>query len=705
MVRNLGESAQTMIVGTSWDDFAREDGLVGVAPKYVANTLDALGQNDIAAALNGTSLPLKPAAPDSAELTSPVYAVRGAARSARPSGYAPAQAQFYDLENEQRHAKLTAGRWPKKITVSADGRFTIEAALSMATLRRLGLSAGDSFQAVSDYAGSGAPPPITIVISGAFVPLDPGSAYWQDEAAAAAPQVLGQSTPTPFYLVGGLFSDVEALTLVSASPASRAFGGPGGVQVQWNFPLDLSGVNSANAAQYEDTIEAGLSGAEVTLNQPGFQTWYLQAGVDATLARFVVEQRAGVMETAMPAVSLAVIGLIALLLAARSLVDRRDSELRLLRSRGAPLWRLAGSSFVQALVTVAPLTALGLWVAAVLPGVTPPGLWREELVLPTVAVLAPTVLTAVRYRRAGSSATRRVRGRTQRRAQRITAQAAALALCLLGLNEARSQGFSPAGGIDVLTSSAPLLAAVLAALVVLAVGPPLLGLLVWLSAGRRGALGLLALARVARTPGTAAVTVFILTLVLATADIAVALHGTAGKEGAAAGARAATRIAAASGGGIPSSALNSALSGLDPLEASTADYLTLLAALAVAAGCLVVALAAAGDAVERRATVARLTTMGLTAGQARAITAVELLGPIALAAAGGTAAVAPLLWTVRPALAQALGGANAHITAETLALPLGAVTVLALAAGLAAAAAARRGTTRALRLGDSTEGA
>ncbi|HEY7881878.1 MAG TPA: hypothetical protein VID31_13570, partial [Streptosporangiaceae bacterium] len=174
----------------------------------MGNTLDAIGQNDITAALNGTGLPLKPAAPDSAELTSPVYAVGGAARSARPSGYAPAQTQFYDLENEQRHAKLTAGRWPKKITVSADGRFTIEAALSAATLRRLGLSAGDSFQAGPDYAGSGAPPPITVVISGAFVPLDPGSAYWQDEAAAAAPQVLGQSTPTPFYLVGGLFSDV-----------------------------------------------------------------------------------------------------------------------------------------------------------------------------------------------------------------------------------------------------------------------------------------------------------------------------------------------------------------------------------------------------------------------------------------------------------------------------------------------------------------
>ena len=231
-----------------------------------------------------------------------------------------------------------------------------------------------------------------MVISGAFVPLDPGSAYWQDEAAAAAPQVLGQSTPTPFYLVGGLFSDVEALTLASASPASRAFGLPGGVQVQWNFPLDLSGVNSANAAQYEETIEAGLSSAAVTLNQSGFlETWYLQAGVDGTLARFAAEEQAGVMETAMPAVSLAVIGLIALLL--RPVAGRPARQrVQAAAVAGAPLWRLAGSSFVQALVTVVPLTALGLWAAAVLPGVTQAGLWREELVLRPPR-LAPTVLT------------------------------------------------------------------------------------------------------------------------------------------------------------------------------------------------------------------------------------------------------------------------------------------------------------------------
>jgi hypothetical protein len=45
------------------------------------------------------------------------------------------------------------------------------------------------------------------------------------------------------------------------------------------------------------------------------------------------------------------------------------------------------------------------------------------------------------------------------------------------------------------------------------------------------------------------------------------------------------------------------------------------------------------------------------------------------------------------------------VGAAVLGLPLLAVTVLALAAGMAAAAAARRGVTGTLRLGDQAEGA
>jgi hypothetical protein len=220
---------------------------------------------------------------------------------------------------------------------------------------------------------------------------------------------------------------------------------------------------------------------------------------------------------------------------------------------------------------------------------------------------------------------------------------------------------------------------------------------------RRGAIGLLGLARTARTPAPAAVTVLILTLALATADLTVALHRTTGKEGAAAAAaQAVFQVANFSGS---STFVTPAVYGPDALVAATSAYLTVLAVFAVVTGCLVVALATAVEARERRTVVARLTTMGLTANQARAVTAVELLGPIALAAIGGTLAAPALLWTVRPALSLALGGVGAQISGVTLAVPLAAVALLAFAAGLSAAAAARRGVAGSLRLGDLAEGA
>lgn len=709
MIRDLGANGQTIVVEENYThDFvpraaragAAQDGTLNsesfedpaLEPSYLAEAFDA-GRQNVVEALNGSASQVRipPVNTAFAQLDSPFFTLAGARHTVEPPGGSPAQLRFQYLQSEQQHAELTAGRWPRRITVSSENRYTVEVALSETTLRTLGLSVGDSFQALSDASPPSVPPPIRMLITGAFVPLDPGSAFWRIESEDLAPQPLGRGGTRPFYLVGGLLSDTEGVDLAQIPAFGRD-----AVTVDWTVPLDLSGLNSANAQRYKDGLETVLLHAALDQDDP----LTMSSDVDAALARFLAEQRAGRMESAMPAVSLAVIGLIALLLAAGSAIDRRDGELRLLRSRGAPLWRLAGSSLAEALLTVVPLAALGLLTAALLPGATPAGLWREELVLPAAAVLAPTVLTALRYRRSGPSV-RRMRGLAQRRAQRITAQLALTVLCLLGLDEARMQGFSPTGGINALSSSAPLLAAVLAALVVLGLGPVLLRLLVRLAARRRGAIGLLGLARTARTPGPAAVTVFVLTLVLATADIALALHATAGHAGTSAIAAAAVRDSGVAGQGDVFAAV---LSGPDPLQASTADYLALLAALAVAAGCLVVALAAAGDAVERRSSTARLATMGLTAAQARAITAVELLGPIALAAVGGSAAVAPLLWTVRPALAQA-GGAGARITVATLALPLGATTVLALAAGLAATAAARRGTARALRLGDSMEGA
>jgi hypothetical protein len=429
-----------------------------------------------------------------------------------------------------------------------------------------------------------------------------------------------------------------------------------------------------------------------------------QTQLVVTLAEFEAEQSAGQLETAMPSVSLALIGLIALLVAARAAVDRTSAQAEVQRARGAPLWRLAVAAARDAALTVVPLTALAAYIAALIPGQSPPGLWDYELVLPLVAVAGPAVLTVLRHRRTGAASGVGSAPKRTVVARRSVAQGTLVVLCLLGLAEARSQGFSPSGGVDLFTASAPALAAILFALVMLDIGPIALRLLLRVVGRRRGAVGLLGLARTARTPAPAAVTILILALGLTTADLTVALHRTGGAEGAAAATAQAVYAAANFSG--TSTVTVPAAHATDPMVAATGTYLALLAVLAIVTGCLVVALAAAIEARERRTVLARLTTMGLTAGQARAVTAVELLGPIALAVIGGTAAVPPLLWTVRPALATALGGADARIGAAVLLPAPAAVAVLALAAGLGASAAARRGVAGSLRLGDlASEGA
>ncbi|MBR7836474.1 hypothetical protein KDL01_24565 [Actinospica durhamensis] len=257
--------------------------------------------------------------------------------------------------------------------------------------------------------------------------------------------------------------------------------------------------------------------------------------------------------------------------------------------------------------------------------------------------------------------------------------AAAAALCIAGLDQAHTSGLAAGGGVDFYTACAPLLASTLASVVTLALGPPVLRLLLRWSRRRRGAILLLGLGRIARTPAPAAVTVFILTLALSTADLTLALHRTPGG--------AATQTSAT-----------------QPLAQPSASYLAALAAAALAAGCLIVALAAFGEAAQRRASTARLTVTGMTAGQGHGVMLVELAAPVLLAVVGGTLTAFALPWAVRPALSAVLGGSGTRLSPATFAAPVSALIPLALAAGLLGAALARRGAAGALRLGDQAQG-
>lgn len=707
MLDALPASARTITASTDFDQF--------IAQGTGISTPDAIQGEEIAQALNGEAqdayvavagnspgVPLARASAAWASLGSPTYYV---------GTYTTQFVAVYPGEPEiqigyqggyAQHARLTSGRWPQAVKLLKSGLFSVELALPESELKALGLHVGSLFMARS--GGSVPPPPIVMLVTGAYQPVDPGSAYWQDQPTDVSMQSVRVKGSPHYVLGGGLLGQDELAYLAALQPFAAQ-----GLSLVTHIPLETASVKAGQVTGLINAVDSGLTqatsdfdaqsslGSDMTFTTP----------LVATLAQFDAEQQAGQLETAMPGVGLALIGLIALLMAARGAVDRDAAQNAVLRARGAPLWKLSGAAARDSAITVVPLSAAAIVVATLIPGQSPSGLWKYELLLPAVAVAGPAGLTALRLRhRSAAAAARRATAAGAGRnamVRRIVVQGALILLCFLGLAEARSTGFSAGGGIDLFTAAAPVLSAILVAMVILNLGPLLLRMLLRAADRRTGAIGLLGLARTARTPAPAAVTVLILTLALATADLTLALRRAGGAEGAAAAAaQQVYRVAAYSG---TTTFASPAVSGPDALVKATADYLSLLAVLAVATGCLVVALATALEAKERRTVVARLTTMGLTAGQARAVAVVELLGPIVFAAVGGTVSAAPLLWSVRPALSQALGGTDARVGAAVLGLPLLAVTVLALAAGMAAAAAARRGVTGTLRLGDQAEGA
>ena len=726
MLNQPGTSSNTVVVSTDYPSFAQaqtgQDAADAGGPTPAGNALiaSALDEQTQRAfdevAGPAVKLPLSPQASDWTSLGSPTFAIVPDSAQFVPVRPGGPEMQFTYLADYPQHARLVAGRWPQSITQLSAGGFGVEIALPAATLHSLGLHVGSVFLA-KPAPGGQFQQQITITVTGAYQPLDPGSLYWQDQPSDVAPQTDRMGDGPDFQLADGLLGEGELSALADLVPF-----GSQSVTVFTHLPLQTSAWTSDQVGGLITMVDGALGeaasnaqlAATTSFTSPTGGTGF-HAPLVAILARFDAEQQAGALETAMPAVSLALIGLIALLLAARAAVDREAAENAVRRARGAPLWRIASSTARDTACTVLPLSAAAVLIAVLIPGRSPAGLWNCELALPLAAVAAPTLLSILRQRgRRGTVALTRPSPRALL-ARRIVAQAGLILLCLLGVLEAHAEGFSTDTGTNLFTACAPALGALLATLVVLNAGPFVLRTGLRRVARRRGAVGLLGLARTARTPSTAAVTVLVLALALTTAEMALALHGAGGREGLVAAASSAVQQAAAYSGtsdffgstgfSAGTNIVSSTIPDPDALVSATSGYLALLAIVAVATGCLVVALATAVEAGERRAVLARLTTMGLTAGQARAVTAVELLGPILFAAVGGTLAAPSLLWAVRPALEPALGGADARITGSVLAVPSIAVFILALAAGLIAAAAARRGLAGTLRLGDTAEGA
>ncbi|MBR7836113.1 hypothetical protein KDL01_22745 [Actinospica durhamensis] len=628
-------------------------------------------------------VPLAPRAQAWGSVVNNGHPVQDAPVSIQPPHWNAPMLTLGYTEDYQLHARLVAGRWPTEVKQNAAGVTTAEIAVTQATMSLLHVSLGST---LDNGISPTWPDGLIVRVVGVIAPVAPLSAFWASTGVLQAPS---EYTPGP-----GSPPNWDLGAFVGPSELASGVLDDWDAQVTWTMPVDTA-MTADQGAALQRNLNFDLTAADESLDHSaeqinGVSTQYATQ-IGPLLLAFVDAQAAAELQTAMPEAGLGAIALLALVLLLRWTIVVRHAETETLRARGASLRWLAARAAGESALVILPIGAVG-WAIGVLPHGTLPSALRWisallPLLLPAAVGLWTFLLHRALDRRGVRRANHAPRTAGYRTARRAVLFLTVAALCLLSLQQAHAHGLSPVTGIDAVSALSPIAAAGLATLAAAALAPPAIRMLLPPIRSRRGVVALLGLTRMTRVPGPALVILLVLSLALCTADLAVALARTPVRG---------------SGAAASSTAADAAQAGL-LMHHALGVILAVLAALAVATACLVVALVALGDAAERRASAARLSVMGLTGAQQRSLTLTELAAPLALACVCASLTATPLLWVVRPALTQGFTG-DPRMTWVALALPVLIVVPAALATGLAGAGLARRGPAGSLRRGDYAEG-
>ncbi len=317
--------------------------------------------------------------------------------------------------------------------------------------------------------------------------------------------------------------------------------GPEGLNIQWDFPLDIGSLGGQQAPLLYDALNRIGTKSPVLTGDVAPIGDVLQAsstGLVSTLAAFL--DTAASVDTLLwlVYVSLVVAGLAVLLLAARMVAMRRSAELAVHRARGASLRQLALTTAGGAALACVPAAAAGVALAVLAvpggrlgPGTAPALAWWPPAAVLLVAVCAPAAIAAWQHR----LPRRRPHTRGRPRARiRVVAEVTACLAAVAGILVFRQQGMQAGSGVNLYTSAVPALIAVPAVIVVLRLYPVVLRGLLRASARSAGATAFLGLARAARTALTPALPAFALVLALSvTAFAAMVRDAVTGGETAA----------------------------------------------------------------------------------------------------------------------------------------------------------------------------
>ncbi len=509
----LSSTTKTVQVTASWGNFTGPLVDTGTSPSPNLTESDlAQTTREIGDGLGALGLPL--AAGRWVGLTTKLLVVSGA--GPRAQAIRPPRLELVYRDPLTSNAQLEAGTYASAGV--PHGMLAVAATTQMAA--RYGLHPGTRLSVATPSGAVG------LFVTAIVAERAPGSTFWTQDLTAGEPALNGAATLFAYW-VGGVFADPGQLTAFQ-----NAFSGPG-INLNWEYPLDVSGVTAADAQDLADALNrAG------TLTPPLTGALAASAGaltvtspLTPVLSLFLATQAAVETVLLLLFVSLIVTGAAVILLAARMIVARRAGELTMLRARGGSLRQVAAVMARAAVLAAGLAAVLGAGLAIVLiPGAaasSSPG-WPLAGIAVAAALAGPPAIAVWQYRKPspGSNPARILsagNGRPSRTWRRPVAEIAACAAAAAGLVVLHNQGLPAAGGaggIDLYLTITPVLVAIPVVVIMLRLYPLVVrGLLAW-SARGAGATGFVALSQAARSSLIGVLPAFALVLALSLATFA-----------------------------------------------------------------------------------------------------------------------------------------------------------------------------------------
>ncbi|MEV5190118.1 ABC transporter permease [Streptomyces werraensis] len=407
------------------------------------------------------------------------------------------------------HSRLTQGRLPRGPEDPGPEAAALEAAVTTETAATLNIRVG-SVVHLPRAEGD----PLAVRVTGLVAPREPDGAYWSTLPGLVRPHRMVTQGPVPSqYWAGSL------LLAPDAGPA--LLGTPGAPARYWTLAPDLTALQGRDLRDLTSSV-ASIEGGPLLERVTATVSPHLDVSTDLD---DVLGGHEGLRSAIGPLVAVAAFGtgtvaVVVLCMAGGLAAERRRAELTLLRARGASLRGLAGRLLAETAVVAVPAAALGLLAARLAVGTGRP--LQSAAAAGAVALVAALALPlrALAVHRAVGVHTGRedvVRARPSK--GRLVAEVTLLAVAAGAVLTLRTRGTSADGDPtgDELVSSAPVLVAVIAALVLVRLYPlPLRGL-ARPARRMRGVVGPLSLARAGRADGSTVLPLLALLTALTTA--------------------------------------------------------------------------------------------------------------------------------------------------------------------------------------------